>query len=120
MTVAIPTLQRCRWHSAAAACAVLVAALVGAPVAGADDPSPPPQGNNPQWDTLAQACHDGVWQSCDDLVAQTQPLVGSDQKAFDYNLYGLRCGGRVVDWLYGTYDCGAPAVTCVQMYRPCH
>lgn len=120
MTVAIPILRRRRRHSAAAACAVLVAALAGAPAAGADDPSPPPHGNNPQWDTLARACHDGVWQSCDDLVAQTRPVVASDREAFDYNLYGLRCGGRVVDWLYGTYDCGAPAITCVQMYRPCH
>jgi hypothetical protein len=119
----IRILQHRRWHAAltgAAACTFFTAALFTAPIAAADDPSPPPSGSDPLWASLAQACHDGVWQSCDELTQQTQPRMASDEKASEYNLYGLRCGGRVNDWLYGTYECGAPAVTCVEMYRPCH
>ena len=54
--VAIPLLQRSRWRAAVAPCALVIAALFVAPVAGADDPSPPPSGANPQWNSLAQAC----------------------------------------------------------------
>jgi hypothetical protein len=107
----IPILQRRRWHTAltgAAACTFLLAALVTPPVAGADHPSPPPSGSNPQWDSLAQACHDAVWQSCDALAEQTKPLMGSDEKAAEYNLYGLRCGGRVTDWLFDPSECAGP------------
>lgn len=54
-------------------------------------PDPPPSGGDPNWEGLAQDCHDGSMRSCDSLTDQT---AYSDAPV--YNNYGFTCGGRVV------------------------
>jgi hypothetical protein len=53
-------------------------------------PSAKPTGNlghNAALDRLARECHDGILQSCDDLIRQSEPDS-------PYESYGTTCGGR--------------------------
>jgi hypothetical protein len=54
------------------------------------DPEPVPGGTDAQLNELAQQCHDGDMQACDDLYTESE--IGSE-----YEAYGNSCGGRVPD-----------------------
>ncbi|HEY5856686.1 MAG TPA: protein kinase [Aldersonia sp.] len=63
------------------------------PAEALPNPTSPPTGGEPSWDSLAENCHDGSMRACDSLYDRT--ITATLPSAPDYNEYGASCGGRL-------------------------